>query len=260
MLEEDHEWAVPFYGCYEGCYSGMNSYYLGEATMIDNKIYYPVNDDFCYLREENGLVYGLYNNEELLIYDFTLELGDNFTLEYGDDYYCSSLNLGSPVNYTVSAVYNILLAGQDRKVIELESENFPVVELWIEGIGSNRGLFPYGLDYHTGSELACFTEDGVTYFFNDYKKCEARLGIESYNLDQIVLSPNPVSDTSILQVPFEASVDVVKFFEITGRLIKEFKVTSENVQISTSDYTSGIYFYQVFSEEKLLKTEKFIIN
>ncbi|MBZ0328618.1 MAG: T9SS type A sorting domain-containing protein, partial [Altibacter sp.] len=52
----------------------------------------------------------------------------------------------------------------------------------------------------------------------------------------------------------------LKIFNLSGGLVRDEEITKNHVTISSMDYASGLYFYQVFSENKLLKTEKFIIQ
>ena len=66
--------------------------------------------------------------------------------------------------------------------------------------------------------------------------------------EQIVLYPNPVTNTSILQIPEALNIDSIKIFDFNGRLVKEFTIQNNNIAINAMDYASGLYFYQIYAE------------
>ncbi|MCZ6595463.1 MAG: T9SS type A sorting domain-containing protein [Bacteroidetes bacterium] len=277
MLEEDHTWSVdvyfnplddppPFTQTFQVTVSG--------SVVVDGKTYKKVfSGDIetdCLIREEDGLVYqlDLINATEVIKYDFTLEVGDFFIFENGL-MYCSYnwFNNTDVPPLEVVAVDTQFIAGQDRKVIIFEfiSTNNPTYfpEIWVEGIGSLRGFDPLGetVDVADGTSLVCFDIAGTNYFFNNATSCDnTTLGIDDLSQDQIVLYPNPVTSTSILQFSSDGIVDMLKIYDVSGKLVKEEKVNKDYVLIDAMQYPSGLYFYQVYSENKLLKTEKFIIK
>ncbi|PKA84042.1 putative secreted protein (Por secretion system target) [Ulvibacter sp. MAR_2010_11] len=253
MLEDGNTWGVVTYDVYDP--TVYYQFSLGENVPINNYIYKRVNVDGsatdCLLREENGKLYFLNtSNVETILLDFTLEVGEVF--EHG---YFSCLP--RCCNLTVVSISSQFIAGQDRKVLEMENNYYN--EFWIEGIGStNGGLCPGRSNIEGGSELHCFRHNGEIILFNNATECF--LGVDEYLTNQIILYPNPVKNISILQLPTKAAVDQIKIFNHNGKLVRDEKITKEYVTISNMDYASGLYFYQVFSENKLLKTNKFIVQ
>jgi len=84
--------------------------------------------------------------------------------------------------------------------------------------------------------------------------------VDDFPIADIVLYPNPVIGTSVLQFSAEGILDLVNIYDVSGKRIRSLPVVSDYVLINAMDYRSGIYFYQVYSEEKLLKTERFIVK
>lgn len=273
MLEEYHTWSVDvYYDLFKPplVYTVTQQVTVAGEIVVNGKIYKRVfnneGETSCLVREENGIVYQIdeINSDEIIKYDFTLEVGDTF--DFFQTYYCSFYGFNN-TNVNLLEVTNVdvqFIAGEDRKVITFEEDFVGIgVETWIEGIGSIRGFDSLGvlLDFTVGTLLVCFNIDGINYFFNAATSCDnTTLGLDDLDRDQIILYPNPVTSTSILQFPSEDIVDMLKIYDVSGKLVKEEKVNKDYVLIDAMQYRSGLYFYQVFSENKLLKTEKFIIR
>jgi hypothetical protein len=272
MLEENHTWSVDVYYCTFGgeVYTVTEQLTVSGAVVIDGKTYKRVfNNDgetSCLVREEDGIVYqiDMYNTTEFTKYDFTLEVGDTFSSDISD--FCTFISGASVYGpLEVISVTSQFIAGEDRKVIEFDYSPLvnPVNEYWIEGIGSISGFDAIGedTDVTCGTSLVCFDIAGTNFFFNDATSCDnTTLGISNFEKKDALLFPNPVLGISLLQFSSEGLVDTVKIFDTSGRLVKEEKVTKDYVRIDGMHYRSGLYFYQLFSEKQLLKTEKFIVR
>jgi hypothetical protein len=109
--------------------------------------------------------------------------------------------------------------------------------------------------------MTCFTENGNITYFNGFNTCNPPiLSNEDYYKTKIILSPNPITDKSFLEFPTEASIDFITIYNISGKFIKEEAITSNNFILNNSDFNTGLYFYQVSSLGKVIKTDKFIVK
>ncbi|MEH6763222.1 MAG: T9SS type A sorting domain-containing protein [Aequorivita antarctica] len=262
MLEEGNIWNTITHNYPEPVIITSETYEITGQQVIGGFTYYSFNGYSCLMREENGKVYAYSQSQsaEELFFDFTLEVGDEFIIDptyTANCYYIGGVYIeGTPI--TVSNVSTQFIAGNDRKVIELEYEGQPV-ETWVEGIGSLNGFTPFGFTNFDGfSSLSCFTNNGITYFFNGYTEC--LLGVNDFDKDAIKLAPNPVTQNSTINIPFESEIDFIKIFDVFGRLVKNEIIYSEYVNIDANEYASGMYIYQLFSKDKMVKTDKFIVN
>ena len=280
MLEEGNTWSVDVH--YEPFDPPEPPYNwviteqisLGDIEEVNGMDYYRVysgEQTTCLLREENGIVYKYDEYEEIdkILFDFTLEEGDTFNLidsAYNSNGFCSTIgtDIWEPELH-VDTVEDIEIAGELRKVITfLENGGGDFIQFqWIEGIGNISGfdLLWGWLDIGGDGKLVCFTTYDTTYFFNGATSCDnTTLSIGENFKEKIVLYPNPISEKSILQLPIGAEIDYLKIYNITGKLIKENVIVTENYILNNMNFASGLYFYKVFSKGKLLKTEKFIVK
>lgn len=86
---------------------------------------------------------------------------------------------------------------------------------------------------------------------NSYYSEDCSLSSEDFTKVDFSINPNPVKD--ILMVNSQESIDFLKIYSTTGKLLKETRKTNINV----SGLTSGLYFVMVSIEGKT-DTKKFI--
>ena len=256
MLDGDNIWGVRYFDIYGPTIS--YEFRLGEDVIINNKTYKRVYTNGvatgCSLREEDGVLYKINSsNVETIQLDFTLNVGDVFMRS---PYPCLP---GGGGEHTVLSASTQFIANENRRVLEI---NYWVYrEYWIEGIGStNGGIYSGDYEIEAASLLQCFYHDGETYYFNNAIDCNIVLSNADFSLEEIVLHPNPVTNISILQLPAEAPIDYIKIYDLSGKLVNEESVNGDYFTISAMDYPSGLYFYSVFSYQRLMQTQRFIVK
>ncbi len=259
MLEQGNSWNVIGLDGFGGPPVNVTRAIVGEE--IINGITYKIVDNIdCRYREEDGKVYAYWpdNDTEYLMYDFSLEVGETFDFMQIQLTWCKYISDQYINEMTVSSKSTQFIAGEDRIVLELEYFG-DYIETWFEGIGSTTGFFPNGNGLDSASRLTCFMYQGNTYFFNNYEECII-LGLEDFDKDKIVLYPNPVTNTSKLQLPIEAGIDRFKIFDLSGNLLRDEHISKKYLAIDTMDFAAGLYFYQVFNDRGLIKTAQFIVK
>lgn len=161
----------------------------GENLLIYQHVYAPSARFF--LRVEEGKVWRKSNSlapcdNELLIYDFDLEVG-----EVADTYYHNG--------YQVIEIGTLtLLNGEERKQLFLMDNTNGEPAVWVDGIGDLRyGLFPM-LDFEGYTSLICVKENEETIWLDPGQPTE---------LCDSLACPRPVPDfdfaADLLQVNFE---------------------------------------------------------
>ena len=281
MLDEENVWTVYTNDGLSGHYWTDRLYFNG-TEVIDNKIYsklwtgysvHPDSDSGCRFREEAGVIYS-YSfdlNMEVVLLDFNLEIGDTFDAVVISDIFLDHCAAGfsNIVSYfEVTNVSTQFIAGENRKVIELmpmysNGDPFGLSQLWIEGIGSTQGALGFGtITFELLSQLSCFKRNGEIVFFNSFDQCElnATLAVEDHPLNTGVLFPNPVKEKAVIEFQQATSADHIRIVDIFGRIHLEKNIAGNRVLFSVENLSSGIFFYQVYSKNKLLATKKFIIE
>ena len=158
-----------------------------KDTVINGKTYLQFGDyvngsnySLFFLREENNkvLIYSSILQNDLVLYDYTLELGDSLPAitsdhDYFSDDHFTKLDKAKDIfTYVVTNVSTVtLLDGIERKKWILKNKYLPIIE-YVEGIGcygentSHSGDFfrliydhPYTTEY-VGDHLVCVSKNG----------------------------------------------------------------------------------------------------
>ena len=200
MLQEGNEWyTLDAQVCSSQTLRGFNTlvHRLSEDTLIDGvrytKVMQTVNDVgtptlAALLREEDGKVWERYGSTEILLYDFTANLGDSLVCGYGDYFVVDSISIEQ-------------IGGVDRKKfwfgLEYDFIGDPyAMETWIEGIGSDLGLLFCGSYYFCGGyyRALCFHQNGELVWQNpEYDACLIT-DVEEIHDDELTLYPNPANN------------------------------------------------------------------
>jgi len=158
-----------------------------KDTVINGKTYLQFGDyvngsdySLFFLREENNkvLIYSSILQNDLVLYDYTLKLGDSLPAitsdhdYFSDDHFTKLDKAENIFTYVVTDVSTItLLDGIERKKWILKNKYLPIIE-YVEGIGcygentSHSGDFfrlihdhPYKTEY-VGDHLVCVSKNG----------------------------------------------------------------------------------------------------
>jgi hypothetical protein len=272
MLQNGNRWGTSF--CSFGECSGISiTEILGEET-INGETYKIMGNNTCLMREENGIVYVLNEDQtEDVFIDFTLEIGDSYFTDSLQDN-CLNMSFSNTNEIRITDTQTINILGEDRKVLFMDyyDDGFQIdldgqEEIWIEGIGSTQAIGPGGFAFDNDIFLNCFTNNGSTVRFsgniitNNTSDCiETTAGVDEYLLNQINLSPMPVLEKANLKIPLEIIDPGVIIFDMNGEILYELKISKLNTELNFSSFSSGMYFYQIYSENKLIATKKLIIR
>lgn len=265
LVQENNEWNV-LQVIFEGGNPWDTSFYtqtykISGDTIVNNqdfkKIYkseeeIPVN--WIYegsIREEDEKVWYVshFNNEERLIYDFTLNVGD--TMEFQDQPYM-----------VVDSITFHEIAGIERKHIYFSYIDFsPYKELWIEGIGSNYGVLSSGSGGSVGgwTWFLCMSENGELIYMNpDYNSCFL-IGTkinETKSLDFNIF-PNPTTGLLKIEKLNNVTINSIRLVDLYGQTKKTFE--NNQTFLDLTEIAPGLYMLIIDTENELLK-KKIIIK
>ena len=238
---------------------------VGEEVVVGSQIYVKFVDPFAstssnnynvFLREDTNerKVYKLVNNQEEILYDFSLEQGDTFD------------------EFTASVDY-ISINGQDHKKIVLTKYNsnydLYLTQTWIEGVGSDAHPFRPTFNMYNGLSasggysinVVCSFQDGQHVYGNE--DCLAMLNTDEAAIAdfKIDFSPNPVATTFNINATATLQNATFKLYNLQGQLVKEISNLSGNkITVNRENLTSGLYFAQLFENNKLVKASKLMVE
>ena len=155
--------------------SGIRTYsFQGQysTTHFSNPIY-------ALIRSDNTRTYLLFDNEEVLLYDFSLQVGDHLPQ-----------TIISENTAIISSIDTVIVNGKSLRRFNIyDPESSSLLSNWyMEGIGHEYGLIEpmyLMLDFGTGFE--CYAENGVA-VFPEGSDCDLTVAI-----DQVVKPETPMS-------------------------------------------------------------------
>ena len=251
----------PGYCKYEDSISGDTTI----NSLLYHKIFERNNTTFTWhyeaaLREASKKIYIIHNTTaEILYYDFTILPGDTIAVPQGD-----TLNLTS--------VDSILINGTYRKQFHFQDGGYGDTPVWIEGIGSEYGLFcpaPFHYPWAYFWYLCCYLQNNTLMFNQDiapFTYCYELTSLQSFSADisQINIFPNPSAGNISIESPAQA---IIEISNIQGQLIKTLaasgaKTNVDHIGLSSyvvdvSALPCGVYIVEVRTE-KGVAVKKFI--
>jgi len=205
--------------------------------------------DAGYMYSYNGKVYYFRNadDEHVLLYDFTLEEGDEF--------YVDALQ----TNLVVDSVGSMTVGNTQRKILYLSAMGQQVV--WCEGIGSLNGLLNnYGnIGLAGGSEeLLCVQNNDETVYHNPrFEDCYVPTNLPSNYMSSISIYPNPTS--GMFRISTDGRDGRADIYDSLGRKIKSIESLTDGAEIDLSDYGKGV-FLVVFDIDGQLVEKKVVME
>lgn len=83
--------------------------------------------------------------------------------------------------------------------------------------------------------------------------------ISSVNPLLIKVFPNPTNNIVTISTPYKLDNSSIQIYSITGQLISQEILSSENTSISCSKISKGVYIYKIISRGEVIKTDKLFI-
>lgn len=169
-------------------------------------------------------------DEELLIVDMSLSLGDTITL-----YRLAGESRGEFV------VQNIIDTGSHRTLILKSSWGVSEI-LFIEGVGCSN-IIEYPYSWGIGSRLLCCVKDGFRIYHDGLLEgCygEPYISIREVESPKISVFPNPCTDWIELDGEDILSINI---YDVHGKNVKSFFDTQGRINLS--NLPRGMYFLQI---------------
>lgn len=232
------------------------------------------------IREDSGKVYVKYllhvlpdwqPSDEILLYDFTLDIGDTITLP------CFVCNTDTTYNLIVESKDSVLTQLGYRKSITLIKDGLINLEelvgvnpsdriTWIQGVGSNKGLL-YDFDLQTANLLSlvhcdvnflCHKQDSQYVYGVGYCRMYAT-DVKEETPQLITIYPNPTDNSITVKLPIKFSSCTLQIIDLQGRVVKTETLSGNSQAITTDNLPGGVYQLIISSKDKLLGREKLVV-
>lgn len=224
---------------------------LIDTITIDSMLYYKpgpfVFEDHFLFREDTLLkqvyIYNTDLDEEYVVFDFSLELGDTVENLAVSRYF--EIMPEDTVDYYVSSIDSVeMVDGSMRKRRFLRSTGpaFQTILEMTEGIGGPRGVFTsaYGFFEH-GWMLHCMRDNDIVV----YGVCHP-FSTEEHNSSSVQIYPTPVSN----QLEIEAGTPIsINVYNIIGERIYHSADLKLHHHINFSAYQSGVYIVKGIAKD-----------
>ena len=275
LLDNNNEWQLT--ACFPGSGCFTDFYYTDGDTLVDGKMH-KILDGYHFisrtylLREEvaNKKVYFTKVDgahiDEYLLYDFAMEVGDVINMynpitpfpEDGGEFQLDSI------------VLRPLVDGNDYRHFYLSpTPSNPISSdnaVWVEGAGSLSLVNAPGghPDINDVGSLSCFYKNTDLFYSNldSITACKPIfLDIKDVELSlhEVTLINNLAENTAVLQNA--TNVKSAAIFDLSGKEILSIEVNNKNeITLSLSDYTSGMYILMVKNNNYEKRIFKLLVN
>jgi len=224
--------------------------YLGGIREDSSKRVFYKGDNLY----EEYLYMNTNDNGEVLLYDFSLEVGDTL---YGGNF-----ALSDEEKLIVTKIDTILYNNSFRRKHHFQFSR----QKWIEGIGNIRGLLfisgalPTNGIYNT---LICFKQNGEQKYLNpEYEECFPGVlssKIKAPGENEVLVYPNP----SAGHIHFEKLQDfkILTIYDLHGQIIENREIYSKDcLTLDTYRFPPGMYFYKLAGISCRNETGKFLVK
>lgn len=192
---------------------------------------------------------------EQLIMDLNLTIGDTF---YVNNYGNIIVDSVYYLNNKKHIQFNWIISAYD---INNNFNSKPFT--FIEGLGSNAGITYQ--DLCCENYLLCSSKDNTQTYIDLAFNGSCYIfwtGInELDNQTKWKIVPNPFNEFTVLSVENNAIIlSEVIIYDIHGRVVKSINnINSNQVKISKDQLQSGIYFFQLYTENKIIASGKMLV-
>lgn len=235
---------------YDSIFNKNNATYIGAIRENDQKQVFYIADTIIHN------IKPIYTkNEEILLYDFNVEVGDTI----------KEINGVDQDFIIVENIDTVSIGGKLRKEIRFQ-DSFT----WIEGIGNTYGLL-FGsnsiallLTTVIEGDIICLKHNNETIYSNpNYANCFPDItSTNNVQLNPEKLSVSHLKDRQVIQFKLaNTQISNVHIFDIKGNLIDQiYNINQSNYDLETINYEQGLYFYKVTSARNYNHSGKLLIQ
>ncbi len=230
---------------------------------------YTIPSSNFYFRQDipNKKVYTFSDNQDTLLYDFNLTVGQIYPQTVTNVNYPNLLVMGQDSVLLLDGLYH------KRWQLGTNSIDSAYISI-IEGIGASSGfnltLYP---QFEQSSALMCLkVSENQVYdgWMNNSSMVPAKYSencTKNVSLQDVVQAndvikmwPNPCNDILIIYNYSESNLQKIRVSDVFGNIMIDVKTTSKEQKINLSNYEKGAYFIEITIDNHEKITKKIIVN
>jgi hypothetical protein len=233
-------------------------YSIGSDTTIGTYQYKNITvsppswtyNNIAVREDTTGKVFFLIDSSEILMYDYSLQMGDTFRMINQQDTFLHFLSGIDSVTIGIDTykVFNLFFISTSKP--NGSGMNYKA----IEGIGCVEGfLLPYQPAYGLAvTKLLCFTAKGtspevipsVQHFDN---KTSCKVSVENVISDKqnITISPHPANASSVIALPYILQNGELTIYNTIGQTVRQFSFNNTSKLPLGQMPGAGMYYYRV---------------
>lgn len=236
-----------------------NAVYYGALRDVNKKIYFLPDSlynstrmyPFCFTSNTGNGWPSL--NEELLLYDFNVNVGDTVLYETLDSLKMVITSIDSVLiqsNFRKRYNYNLLYNWS------MQCVPFGAGYNYVEGIGDiYSGLFSLFIWYFENSEnLNCFEDNQIYYSSPNSSGCLLSNLKENLFENDLKIYPNPSSSKLFIELENPTPTSI-RLFDINGKEIFSTTINQVTSTIDVSSFKRGLYFVKLVDEKGTTKSQ-----
>jgi len=189
---------------------------------------------------------------EYLLFDYNLQVGDTLA---DTAYILNDLNCVC----TIQSIDSVLIeTGEYLTRWNLGPE--PCSGEFIEGIGTNKGIFQSFAFFESNSNFICYSENYESYYPVG-SDCDPTVQIKENKSAGLKIFPNPANEIINLKMENQESINYTcSLINSIGRIVYSMSTDfSTNFSINSQKFAKGVYTLVVKSDKEYISSQKIII-
>ncbi len=188
-------------------------------------------------------------NEEFLMYDFSLNIGDTVDFCLIPDFF----------TYLIDTIYSGNYLGFDTRL-------YKILDMWedfyYEGLGSYYGLFEEMFAPFKSTDQKYIYHTFLYYYCRE-SPCNLIVSVPELHMPSpsFQLSPNPVTDILNIKLNSRTTRGEIRLLNLYGQEVRRLLVMNgiSNYQLDLTSLPSGYYIAALINEGVILEREKFVL-
>jgi len=220
----------------------------------DYELYGFIRDDSSNKKVYAFLLYNNYYcpvNEDFLLYDFSVQVGDTARFCLIPDF----------MEYVLGSISSGVYLGFETRIFS-NIDSYDIYEYY-EGMGSYFGLFEQMFAPFKSSHQKYLQYTYLHYYCRE-APCNLVVSVPEINNDEPKLKFYPSPADQILTVSFlkKSSAGEIVIMNILGQTVirKYIRAQDETINIDIGTLSPGLYFINYYSKDVLLNRQKLIIS